>query len=459
MRLNSLAAKLVILIITLMKKIYFEYKITFGYLLIGSLWILFSDKILYFFVAEADTLSQSQTYKGWFFILLTAFLLHSFLKKHLGKLRRAQQRAQESDNLKTAFIQNISHEIRTPMNGIVGFSNLLIKENISFLERRKYSEFVTQSTLQLLTIVEEVLELSLIQVGDVEVKENSVNLNDLLQEIYHINSPQIKKEVILSLENGALDASTSVLIDDDKLKEIFKSLLNNANKFTERGQISFGYTVRGEKLEFFVKDSGVGIPLEVQETIFNSFHKVGKTNKLYDGLGLGLSICKGYLSLLNGSIRVESQPNNGSTFYFTLPFKPQMQVVNTPQTTQAKYNKLTVLVVEDDEINFYYLANILKDIGVKPIRAINGREAVDICMSNKSINFIFMDINMPVMNGYEATKLIRKFNSKVPIIAQTVYGYSNETDDLIRVGCNDFILKPFEIAAVLSVINKYVHLR
>lgn len=304
-----------------MKKIYFENKIALGYLLIGSFWILFSDKILYYFVTDADMLTQAQTYKGWFYIIITTYLLHQFLTNHLGKLRAAQQRAQESDQLKTAFLQNISHEIRTPMNSILGFTNLLVKEDITFLDRKRYSEFVTKSTQQLLTIVEEILELSLIQSGNVIIRERPIYLDDLLKEIYLSNAPLIKSEVTLILETDRHESDLPVLIDEDKLKEIFKSLINNANKFTEQGVITLGYVINNDVIDFFVKDSGVGIPPEIQESIFNSFQKVGKYNKLYDGIGLGLSICRGYLALFKGSIRVESEPNKGSCFYFTLPLK------------------------------------------------------------------------------------------------------------------------------------------
>ena len=305
-----------------MLKLYFENKITLAYLLIGSLWILFSDRILHFFVDDANLLTQLQTFKGWFYILITALLLHSFLKNHLEKLRAAQQRALESDKLKTAFIQNISHEVRTPMNGILGFTNLLVKEDITPQERKRFTEYVSVSTLQLLTIVEEIIELSLIQVGNVKVKESNINLDNLMEDILTSNQPQIKPEVNLSYKKSSIEeVPTNVLLDSDKVKEIFRSLINNANKFSEEGQILFGYSIKNHAIEFFVKDSGIGISPELQQTIFESFRKSGKSNKLYDGVGLGLSICKGYLQLLNGSIRVESEPNKGSCFYFTLPLK------------------------------------------------------------------------------------------------------------------------------------------
>ena len=258
-----------------MKKIYFENKITLAYLLIGSFWILFSDKILHYFVEDATLLTQMQTFKGWFYILITALLLHFFLKNHLEKLRAAQQRALESDKLKTAFIQNISHEVRTPMNGILGFTNLLVKEDITPQERERFSEYVSISTLQLLTIVEEIIELSLIQVGNVEIKESVVNLNDLMEDVLKTNLPQIKREVVLNYKKNPLNTTTSVLLDYDKIKEIFKSLINNANKFSEQGHITFGYSIKNQELEFFVKDSGIGISPEIQQTIFDSFRKSG----------------------------------------------------------------------------------------------------------------------------------------------------------------------------------------
>lgn len=439
-----------------MRKIYFEYKISFGYLLLGCMWIIFSDRILRYFINDADILTQLQTYKGWFFILFTTFLLHAFLKNHLKKLREAQKKAKESDNLKTAFIQNISHEIRTPMNGIIGFSSLLVKDGTPPSERERYADIVTRSTHQLLSIVDEILELSLIQLGEIKVQERALNLNVLLDEIYLTNSPYIKSDVIFSVQKGVLDEKNLVFVDDVKLKEIFKSLLNNANKFTDRGQISFGYALKNSELEFYVKDSGMGVAPEIQNTIFNSFQKAGNLNKLYDGVGLGLSICRGYLNLLKGKIWVESIPNQGSTFYFTIPYKPQHHSVQLVTQSSHRFDNLNFLVVEDDEINFLYMSMILSDLGIVPLRALNGKEAVDMCEKNMAIDFIFMDVKMPIMNGYEATKLIRQFNPTIPIIAQTVHGFSSEKEDLLRAGCNDYIIKPFDRGQVLAVINRYI---
>lgn len=309
-----------------MQKIKFEYKITAIYAIVGSLWILFSDKLLYHLIKNSDTIVELQIFKGWIYVLITAILLYLLLKKHLVKIRNAEQKAIDNDRLKTAFLHNISHEIRTPMNGIVGFTDLLRNNNISEEQKDQYLDIITKSSDQLLKIVNDILDISLIETGNISAKENIIHLNEFLDELYISFEPLIKKEISFSLTKGLADTFSIVLTDAAKIRQILNNLINNAIKFTENGHINFGYALKKNELEFFIEDTGIGIALQLHDKIFENFHKAEiEISKLYAGVGLGLAICKGDIEILNGRIWVNSELNKGSTFYFTIPYNPVNQ--------------------------------------------------------------------------------------------------------------------------------------
>lgn len=439
-----------------MKEIKFEYKFTVIYIAIGCAWIAFSDNTLEHLVNNQSTLTQLQTYKGWIFVFVTAMLFLVFLKSHLNRLRAAEKKAIDSDDIKTAFIQNISHEIRTPMNGIVGYANLLDDPNLSNAQRGEYLNTITKSSAQLLNIVNEILDISLIHSKNVKTEEHKTHLNNLLDEVFYSIKPLIKKNVFFFLRKELADSECYVLIDDMKIKQILNSLLNNAIKFTEKGDIQFGYTLKKDKLEFFVKDTGIGLSDESQKLLFNSFQK-GKTDdkKIYLGLGLGLAICKGYLDILKGNIWVESEIGIGSTFYFNIPYKAVKQEDKTPIPVTNNLNNLTILVVEDEEINYLYIKEVLSDTGIHVHRAINGKEAVELCKTNFEIGLILMDIKMPIMDGFEATKKIKELRPTIPIIVQTAFASSEERERMNIAGCSDYISKPFKKEKLLKIIKRY----
>jgi signal transduction histidine kinase/ActR/RegA family two-component response regulator len=442
-----------------MQKLKFEYRITLAYLIIGGIWIVFSDKLLNFFIKDPDFLTRFQTYKGWFYVIITSILFYSFLNRHLVKIRNAEQKAKESDRLKTAFIQNISHEIRTPMNGIIGFVELLRENNISATEKTQFLEIITESSNQLLNIVNEVLDMSLIETGNIQINKKEVNLNDFSEELYHLYRPLIKREISFSVIKGLTEPSDIVLMDDIKVKQILTNLLNNAIKFTDNGHIKFGYTLKNIELEFFVEDTGIGIDSTLQDKVFERFRKAESNNtRLYDGVGLGLAICKGNIDLLKGRIWIKSEPGIGSVFFFTIPYIP----VSGKETMKSsglnninKLNDLTILIAEDDEPNYLYIKEILKGQDVTIYRAVNGKEAVEICRNNNKIGIILMDLKMPVMSGNEAIKLIREFRPDLPIIAQTAFAMNDEKEDTFKAGCSDYISKPFKKDQLLELIEKY----
>ncbi|MGC1389649.1 MAG: ATP-binding protein [Bacteroidales bacterium] len=443
-----------------MQKLKFEYRIIAGYVIIGGIWIVFSDKILNYFVKDPDAITRIQTFKGWFYVLVTAILFYLLLKSHLVKVRDAEQKAKDSDRLKTAFLQNISHEIRTPMNSIVGFSGLLKDKNTSETEKAEYLELIGKGSDQLLNIVNEILDISLIETGNLGVNKKPLHLNNLLDELYVYYKPLIKSDISFSVIKGLSDYLSQILTDVTKVRQVFDNLINNAIKFTEKGHIRFGYTLVNNELEMFIEDTGIGINPEYHDKIFERFRKIDQKNmKLYDGVGLGLAICKGNIYLLKGKLWLESEPGIGSKFIFTIPYEPVLEegIVGIKKTESIKdLNDLTILVAEDDEINYLYIKEIFRGTGAILVHAINGKEAVEICQNNNNIDFLLIDIKMPVMNGYDAIKKIRAFRPDMPIIAQTAFALSNEMLKAFNAGSNDYIAKPFKKEKLLALVSKYL---
>jgi len=443
-----------------MHKFKFEYRIIAGYIIVGGIWIIFSDKVLNYFIKEPDLLTRLQTYKGWFYVLITAVLFYALLKSHLVKIRNAEQKAIDSDRLKTAFLQNISHEIRTPMNSIVGFSQLLQDKTITESDKNEYLGMITKSSDQLLNIVNEVLDISLIETGNISINKKRVRLNSLLDEIYQSHKSQIKKNIEFSLTKGLPDQLSTILTDEIKVAQILNNLINNAIKFTDNGHIKFGYSLVNKEVEFFIEDTGIGIDNEFHDKIFERFLKVDKDNeRLYDGVGLGLAICKGNVDLLKGRIWLESKPGNGSSFFFTIPYEQIAEEVPVEKSKNFNSNYLndyTILVAEDDEINYLYIKEIFRGTGAEILHAVNGKEAVEISQANNSIDILLIDIKMPVMNGYEAIKQIREIRPRLPIIAQTAFALSNEMLKAFNAGSNDYISKPFKKDQLLALVLKHL---
>jgi len=443
-----------------MHKFKFEYRIIAGYIIVGGIWIIFSDKVLNYFIKEPDLLTRLQTYKGWFYVLITAVLFYALLKSHLVKIRNAEQKAIDSDRLKTAFLQNISHEIRTPMNSIVGFSQLLQDKTTTESDKNEYLGMITKSSDQLLNIVNEVLDISLIETGNISINKKRVRLNSLLDEIYQSHKSQIKKNIEFSLTKGLPDQLSTILTDEIKVAQILNNLINNAIKFTDNGHIKFGYSLVNKEVEFFIEDTGIGIDNEFHDKIFERFLKVDKDNeRLYDGVGLGLAICKGNVDLLKGRIWLESKPGNGSSFFFTIPYEQIAEEVPVEKSKNFNSNYLndyTILVAEDDEINYLYIKEIFRGTGAEILHAVNGKEAVEICQANNSIDILLIDIKMPVMNGYEAIKQIREIRPRLPIIAQTAFALSNEMLKAFNAGSNDYISKPFKKDQLLALVLKHL---
>ncbi|MHC1774578.1 MAG: response regulator [Lentimicrobium sp.] len=438
-----------------MRKFRFEYRFTAIYLLLGFLWILFSDGILGSLITDHNLLTRAQTYKGWFYVAVTAVLFFTILRKHLLKLRKAEKRAVESDQLKTAFLQNVSHELRTPMNGIVGFASLLDDNELPDEQKKEYIQMITLSSNRLLNLVNQILDISLIETGSSLVLKQPVCLNKVINEIQENWSPQIRKEVVFSFTSCLKSPGDCIYTDEYKLKQILNNLIGNAVKYTNTGHIYAGCSIKGNDLEFYIEDSGPGILPEDQPDIFKPFRKSEpESNRFYDGVGVGLAICKGNLDLLNGKIHLHSEPGTGSVFRFSIPYEPvrQNETPFEPTNKMPSLEGLVVLVVEDETINFSYIEELLEDTGITIHHAPNGQVAVELCHNKNQFDLVLMDIRMPVMNGYEATRLIKALRPELPVIAQTAYIASEERHKAIEAGFDAFISKPFLKEELLETI-------
>ncbi|MBI9066903.1 MAG: PAS domain S-box protein [Salinivirgaceae bacterium] len=403
-------------------------------------------------------------------------------KKVENDLIKAREKAEESNNLKTAFLQNMSHEIRTPMNAISGFTSMLNKPNLSEGKRNSFISIIQSSSDQLLSIVTNILTLSSIETKQEKINIEKVCINDILIELLSIFKPQaLNQNVSLYAKQKLSDSQAEIYTDKTKVTQILINLLTNALKFTNEGSIEFGYNLksvvvahaetepegseqrlhcgvevsRSAQMEIYVKDTGIGIKKEYQKNIFERFNQAEiSIGKAYGGTGLGLSISQGFVELLGGEIWVESEINKGATFYFTLPYKQVNKTEATNTDLKTIENRKTFLVAEDEEYNFLLIEELLIEQHVELIHAKNGKEAVDICMANANINLILMDIKMPVMDGYTAAKMIKKIRPDLPIIAQTAYALEYEIEVYNDV-FDDYLPKPIEAELLIKRVEKY----
>ena len=391
----------------------------------------------------------------------------NIISKEREALMRAKIKAEESDLLKTSFLSNMSHEIRTPMNAILGFSNLLSHKDISSAEKEEFVNLIRVNGKNLLTLVEDIIDISKIDSGQLQIKNSPVCLHEILKDVHDSFWDDIKRRGLLNiklyLNEGISDKKTMILTDAFRLRQVLINLVGNGIKFTDRGFVEFGYNLNNEDvLQFYVKDTGIGLPKGKEERVFERFSKFSneKQKMLYGGTGIGLSIAKDVVNLMGGKIWVESEEKVGSTFYFTIPYHKVSNVMSKPEIDipVSKYNweGKTFLVAEDEEDNFRYLEVALSISNASLIWARNGAEAVDIFSRIDNIDLVLMDIKMPEMDGYTATKEIKLKNNNVPVIAQTAYAMSEEKEKSKQAGCDDYIAKPINYSDLLKVIHKHV---
>ncbi len=382
-------------------------------------------------------------------------------KKTEQELIEAKIRAEEADRLKSAFLANMSHEIRTPMNGILGFVSLLKKPNLSGEKQQKYIDIIKQSGDRMLDTVNDIIDISKIDAGQVEVTINEINICKEIDTLYtFFKSEAESKGLLLKIKTELTQEQGYIKTDKSKLNSIITNLIKNAIKYTDSGCIEIGYNKRDTLLYCYVKDTGIGIPEKRQEAIFNRFEQADIDDiSARQGAGLGLSISKSYIEMLNGRLWVESETGKGSTFHFTIPWHtPNQQISNKQVKNNSPQNsypnkKLRVIIAEDDATSIEYLKTILENITDEIIEVSNGADAVKQVKNNPDIDCVFMDIKMPVLNGYEASKKIREFNKTVTIIAQTAYAFEGDRKRAIQSGCNSYITKPIKKQELLNLLH------
>jgi PAS domain S-box-containing protein len=384
------------------------------------------------------------------------------------ELTRSKEKAEGSDRLKTAFLANMSHEIRTPMNGILGFADLLKNPDLKNDKQQMYIEIIEKSGHRMLNIINDIIDISKIESGLMKINIEVSDINEQLEYIYTFFKPEVESRGLEFSFIYPLPAiNARIITDREKVFAILTNLVKNAIKFTREGSIEFGYVLENNnkpgELCFYIKDTGIGISKEMQKAVFERFLQADISNKMaQSGAGLGLSISKAYVEMLGGRIWLESDEGIGSTFYFTLPYNTESEEIIEIENeilyekTDNKTKPLKILISEDDDISKMLILLSLEKFRKEIIEARTGIEAVEICRSNPDIDLILMDIQMPVLNGYEATRQIRQFNKNVVIIAHTAYGLASDRENAISSGCNDYISKPIDRKLLIQLIKKHL---
>ncbi len=372
-------------------------------------------------------------------------------KKLWEELVAAKEKAEESDRLKSAFLANISHEIRTPMNGILGFSELLKEPHLSGEEQQEYIALIQQSGERMLNLINDLIDISRIEAGETLLQVSETHINKQLQDLHAFFRLQTeKKGLMLVCRPGLPDTKDTIETDETKLIQVMTNLIQNALKFTHEGQIEFGYRKNQDMLEFYVSDTGIGIPAEQKDNVFDRFRQLDNSlTRNHEGSGLGLCISKAYIEMLGGSIWVESGSDKGSKFVFTLPYNPpgskksaSKKNIRNMQGAPDPSPGLTILLAEDDEVSRLLLTRTLQGDNIIVISAGNGHEAVELVRQHPETDIVLMDIKMPFMNGYDATRMIKQIRPDLPVIAQTAFSSEDDRTKAEEAGCDGFITKP-----------------
>lgn len=393
------------------------------------------------------------------------------------ELIKAKQKAEESDKVKSAFLANMSHEIRTPLNAIIGFSTIMSKPNISEKENMEFTSVISQSSSNLLSLINDIIDIAKIHAGEIKINNDDIDIHEEIEFIYSFYKEEIRKEEkqdkIEFLLEKPDDKKLILNTDGSKVRQILFSLLSNAVKFTEQGAIVLSYkkVVLDEKtanakndsfefVEFCVKDSGIGIDDDKISYVFDTFRKANEhKKKLYRGTGLGLAISKHLVELLGGEIWVESTVGVGSIFRFTIPYS---SLAKSSFSLNKKKNELTfknktVLIVEDEQYNFMFVKTLLlQHFEFDIIWAQNGQEAIDIFNEKQFIDLIILDIKLPSVNGFKVIEHIKNQNDKIPIIVQTAYTLPEDKEKILESGGNEYISKPVDPDKLLSLVYKWL---
>lgn len=373
----------------------------------------------------------------------------------------AKNKAEEADKLKSTFLANMSHEIRTPLNAIVGFSELLT-ETDDAEEKFEYKQLIETNSEILLKLIGDILDLSKIEVGSIDINRQKLNLCQLCDELYRSFQQRIKNpKVTLKLINPYTKCVAN--FDKYRFMQIFTNFATNAIKYTPQGEIVMGYECMPGQVRIYVKDSGIGIPEEKKNRIFSRFEKL---DTFAQGTGLGLSICKAIADATGGEVGFKSKANIGSEFWYIgytdVEYVEKSEVadedLNNKSTehlsanSSVKIKDLNILIAEDNDSNYLLIKKLLKDNQLT--RTITGVEAIE-KIKAQTFDIVFMDMRMPVMNGLEATSLIREFNQTTPIIALTANAFDSDRENALAAGCNHFMTKPVKKRELMDLLFRY----
>lgn len=387
----------------------------------------------------------------------------TIIKNKMQVLLDEKLKAEDNDRLKMAFLANMSHEIRTPLNSIIGFSELLLEEEPDKAERIQYYDMIKSAGDTLLKLIEDIIDISKIEAGHIKISKVETDVNAVLDELLAaFNNERVKKhknEVKLQLSKGVQGMSFIVLTDPYRLRQILNNLLSNALKFVDKGTITFGYqSTNPGSLQFFVRDTGIGIPREQAHLIFQRFGQIDPSRRNKEGTGLGLSITRHLVELLGGKIWFDSEYQKGTTFYFTLPAEKETRAYQgayKPAVSfDADWSSSVFLIVDDVEANFMFYKAILKHTGALLLWARDGVEAVKICKNNDAIALVLMDLQMPNLSGYDASRQIKAFAPHLPIIAQTAFADVEGRDKAMEAGCDDYITKPVNQQELMELMHQ-----
>jgi len=387
-------------------------------------------------------------------------------KQYEKELIEASKKATESNRMKSLSLASMSHELRTPLNSIIGFSDLLLDEDTTEEEKEMFSKLIQAAGRSLMQLIGDIVDISKIEAGQVTIQKSMFNVNSFLQEILLTfkQEKEIRAKTNIELRLVLSDKASDLRIETDphRLQQIFNNLLTNSLKFVDDGYIEFGYlSIAPEYIQFYVKDTGVGIETTKKDKIFEQYGQDKSTySRNLEGTGLGLAISKSFVELLGGNIWLDSELDEGTTFYFTIPFEAKSGFKDSflnQSLTMGRYNwsQHTILIADDVKENYAFLRGVLSHTGVNILWAQNGEEAVNLCKNDQKVDIVLMDIRMPIMDGLEASRLIKKENPDIVIIAQTAFASADDRNNCLESGCDQYFKKPINHEKLFSVIADY----
>jgi len=390
------------------------------------------------------------------------------LKKVHEELVKANVDAEASNRLKSSFLANISHEIRTPLNSVVGFANLLLANDLTNDVKEEYIEHINHNSEKLLQIIGDIIDLSRLESSQIEITYEEASVNSIVNEIVEDARKIIKrneKSIIINVMNMLEENGDLVFTDRIWLKRVLNHLMDNAVKFTLEGSVRLSYAKENENLVFRIKDTGIGINKENLDHIFEEFRQeIDGHHRPFEGLGVGLTLAKEVIERMGGKIFVQSEKGVGSEFSFSIPYRPaggstrlrSKIVTSEPQSFQLNWSNKTCLIVDDNKDVLLYLNRTLADTGINTLSARSGIEAIEIVKTMPGIDVVLLDMQMPEMNGIEATKEIRKIRKDIPIIAQTAFIFEDDKDIILEAGCDACLIKPIRKDHLLTVMSSFL---